>query len=111
MSAFEDVYAALDSSGIPFAYMAFGEGRAPSLPWGVYYLDERTGFYADGEVYAERCLWCVEVYCRTLDNRMLGKVEDALAPFGPVARADAWVSDENCLVTTFTFSTITKATS
>lgn len=107
MSAFEAVYAQLESTGIPFAYMAFPKGSAPSLPWGVYYLDEEDGVYADDARYGDRCLWCVEVYARTLDNELISKVESALAGFGPAQREDTWVDSENCLMTTLSFTTIT----
>ena len=92
----EDVFSALKSTGIPWAHMAWPKGKAPDLPWGVYRAEE-PGFAADDTT---------ELYTKSYDPALVKAVEEAIAPWGKHSKTEAWIDEENCLVTYFEFTEI-----
>lgn len=99
-----DVYSAVKSAGIPCAHFAWAEGKAPSLPWAVYYLSDLNGFCADNTMYAAGSRWCVELYQRVSDPELEGRLERAiLSKFTPYTKSESYVADENCFQTTYYF--------
>lgn len=99
----DDVFGAV-SAHVPCAHMAWPAGKAPGLPWAVFYEERSDDFFADDAAYAGASRWRVELYERYGD----GALEDALAEsleglFGPVDRVESWVGSEQCLMTAFSF--------
>ena len=105
----EDVYALSAECGIPMAHMFFPEGSAPPLPWTVFFLDEENGLYADDRVYAHVERWTLELYQRSSDSQLEERLEAAIErAFGPYSKEESWVEKENCLLTAYTFTCITR---
>lgn len=101
----EDVFSALKSTGIPWAHMAWSKGKAPDLPWGVYTAEE-PGFAADDKNYSGSARYTAELYTKSYDPALVKAVEEAIAPWGKHSKTEAWVDEENCLVTYFEFTEI-----
>lgn len=102
----EQVCAAV-SAHVPCAHMAWPKGSAPGLPWAVFYEEAAGGFAADDRTYAAASEWCVELYERACDKALESALERGLEGlFGPIDRVEAWVEDEQCLMTAFRFKDI-----
>lgn len=84
--------------------MAWPKGKAPALPWAVYYADRSAPVGEDG-LYAEAVEWFVELYQRSRDAKVEGALEKALrSEFGAIAKEESWVSEESCLMTVYMFT-------
>lgn len=102
MNGYEKLQATV-SAVLPCCHMAWPKGKAPALPWAVFYVDQTEPVGEDGG-YCEKVDWIVEVYQRARD----ATVEKALAralrsEYGAVSKDESWVSDEDCLMTVFRF--------
>lgn len=110
MSA-ERVVAAVQAAGLPVCRMAWPVGSAPSLPWCVFYEDGNNGFWADDRMIFQRHSWCVELYQRASDSESEAALEASLADaFGGYEKTEAWVEEDGCLQTTYTFAEFEKET-
>lgn len=69
--------AVLKSTGLPVTERAWPEGKAPELPWIAYLVVGGSNFAADGRVYFQADNIHVELYLKTLDEAVLGRVESA----------------------------------
>lgn len=76
----EELKAALDKSGIPFAYHHWETEHRP--PYGVYLYVYDTQFYADGVLYFSTGHYQVELYTRKKDLMAEAAVESALKVTG-----------------------------
>lgn len=76
----EALKAALDASGLPFAYHHWETEKNP--PYGVYLYVYDTQFFADGELYFSTGHYQVELYTQRKDPSAEGKVEAALTAVG-----------------------------
>lgn len=98
------MYAALSGCGVPLAFMAWPSGSAPPLPWAVYRLDEDAAMYADGERWFDASRWALELYEAAPDQGTESAVESSVrSAFGDFSKQEAWIDEENCLMTTYTF--------
>ena len=108
MSA-SDVMACVASCGIPCVRNAWPKGSAPKLPWAVFMLDETDGVYADGRVYSTKNRWYVELYQKTNDQELEGRLEAAIQDwFGPYTKTEVWVDAESCVQTVYYFTDIER---
>ena len=91
------------SAVVPCAHMAWPKGRAPALPWAVFYADSGEPLGDDG-AFGSVTSWVVELYQRSRDAALERSLEAALrASFGPFRRGESWVSDVDCLMTAYYF--------
>ena len=67
----------LESTGLPVAYRAFPEGKAPKLPFIVYLSTGTDNFAADGKVYHEVKTIHVELYTETKSEELEKILEKA----------------------------------
>lgn len=100
-----EVYAALKSTGIPWAHVAWPYGQSPDLPFGLL-IEEDPGFAADDSKYARSARYTAELYTKFYDPALAKAVEDAIAPWGNCSKTEAWIAEENCCVTYFEFTEI-----
>lgn len=77
----EDIKNLLEGTGLPVAYRAFPESRAPELPFICYLSPGTNNFAADDTVYLEIDQITVEFYTQYRDPETEGKVEAALSSF------------------------------
>ena len=78
IDAVQKLYAALDSSGIPFALGFFPDGECPGTPFGCYLPAYGKSMGADGITYAKATCWQVELYTAQLDPDAESRIETAL---------------------------------
>lgn len=69
--------AVLKSTSLPVTERAWPAGKAPELPWIAYLVVGSSNFAADGIVYFPGLNVHVELYLKTLDEEVCGKVESA----------------------------------
>lgn len=94
---------------MPCAHLAYQTAAAPELPWCVYYLDGVDGMAADNRFAAKRNSWVVEHYWRDYDEEKEAALEKAIEEkFGSFGKSEAWVDDENCCQTTYSFTEIER---
>lgn len=77
----DELIAALNSLGIPFAYDHFAEGEAPKPPFICYFVHNSNNAFADNSVYLKVEGIYVELYTETKCPEIEAAVEAALAPF------------------------------
>lgn len=77
-----DIFRILESSGVPTAYRSWGEGKAPKLPYAVYFFVESADVMADNANYARIGRWCAELYSRAKDDESEAAIEAALSEGG-----------------------------
>ena len=103
--AYEDVYSVACSVGVPGTLEAWPIGKAPSLPWFVYLLDEDGGLDADDDNYADVPRFRIELYEETRDSELEGSMEEAIREaFGPVSVIAEWIPDENARMVAYGFA-------
>lgn len=73
-----ELKAVLESSGIPFAYYSWPVGKAPPLPWGVYFEAYGRSFGADNVAYSTVRHMQVELYTADKDPALEKQLEDVL---------------------------------
>jgi len=101
----KDIKSAIESVGIPCAHMSWVRGSAPELPWAVFYLDDTDGFFADDGIYSGVHNWIVELAQRSSDKTLEENLENVIVTeFGPFSKSEYWDSQENCLITSYSFS-------
>ncbi len=97
------------SSVVPCAHMAWPKGCAPELPWAVFYASGRRGKAADNRTASRTTEWCVELYERSGDSVLEDALEAAIeAAFGPCSVTEAWVEEEQCLQTSYYFTSVER---
>lgn len=78
----EQLFDILSGTGLPVTYHAWPEGEAPSLPWVAIVETGSDNFGADGIAYGLIKTVDVELYTKSKDPTMEGKVETALTNAG-----------------------------
>lgn len=68
----------LDTLGLPVGYKQWPVGKAPALPYVLYYADEDNEFYADDTVYTDGYAVTIEVYTNKKDLNLEKQVKDLL---------------------------------
>lgn len=68
----------LDTLGLPVGYKQWPVGKAPVLPYVLYYADEDNEFYADDTVYTDGYAVTIEVYTNKKDLNLEKQVKDLL---------------------------------
>ena len=105
----KDVQTLSKECGIPMAHMCFPEGSAPPLPHAVFYLEHENGMYADDCNYADVEEWALELYQVSSDSKLERSLEKAIeGAFGSYSKEESWVEKENCLLTAYRFTCITR---
>lgn len=103
------VCAALDSTEVSSAHMAWPVNAAPPLPWITFYLDEDNALDADNGRWASHGRWVVELYQKAADSEVEGRVESAITEaFGDFRKTETWVDSEDCLKTSYRFTVIER---
>ena len=97
-----ELKALLDSTGIPVTYYQWGEGKAPDLPYIVYYADEDVGFCADDRVYSEEIGVTIEVYSNQKDLNLEAQMKDILNNNNlPYESYESYLDDEKMFLKAF----------
>lgn len=100
----KEVQAAISSAGLPSVHMAWEKGMAPDLPWCVFYLEDTDGVFADNKFATQSSRWVIELYQKQSDPSIEEALEQSIvSSFTPFSKSEAWVSDENCIQTTYYF--------
>jgi hypothetical protein len=66
------------SSVYPTAYWSYPEGKAPAMPYMVYFETPSDNFGADNKVYHKRNNVAIELLTKTKDQTAESAVENAL---------------------------------
>lgn len=99
----------LDEIGIPCVHMAWRQGSAPDLPWAVFYLDDDAHMCADNRRWESHPRWCVELYQFASDALLEEALEEALiGHYGDYYKTEAWVDEEDCLMTSYVFTDLER---
>ena len=93
--------AKLNTIGIPCAYYAFPEEKAPSLPFICWLTPNTNNFAADGIMWFASNQVVVELYEKNRDFNLEGKVEEALSLFYWEKEA-TYLEDEKCCEVVYT---------
>ena len=102
-----EVKAVIDAASVPSVHMAWLEGHAPELPWCAFYLEDTDGVYADDGFAAKANRWVIELYQKQSDSELEDALEESItARFGPFSKSETWVSNENCIQTSYYFKEI-----
>lgn len=85
----KEVRAIITAAGLPSAYREWKEGKAPPLPYCVYYAGRANNFAADGVVYFTAQRYTIELYTEVKEPATEAALEAALTAAGIV-----WTKDE-----------------
>lgn len=106
----ELVVEAVESCGVPCAFVAWPERGAPSLPWAVFLPERDRALMADGKRWCGATRWRLELYQEQSDAELEDSLGDAIQEaFGPWTREDSWRDEEDVLVTSFRFTDIERS--
>lgn len=98
------VFQALSAVGIPGTKHAWSVGKAPQLPWFVYWRNAGGWMFADGVNYQLMPRYVAELYVRENDPAIVDAFEDAVRSIGPFTRREAWLDSEGCMQYRFQFT-------
>lgn len=91
----QELYQALQTTGLPLAYSHFPESSAPTPPYIVYLYTYSSDIMADNHNYVGRGNWQVELYSKTEDLVSEKKVQDLLKSLRlPYRKTEAWLASE-----------------
>lgn len=96
----EDITAMLKGTGLPVAYRAWPERKAPPLPYICYLVSYSNNFSADGVVYAPFDHILIELYTKIKSPETEDKVENALASFF-WEKEETYIDTERCYQITY----------
>lgn len=93
----------LEGTEIPFAYHSWPVGKAPALPWGVYWEAYGNSFGADDVAYSTARHMQVELYTAAKDPASEKKIEDALTAAGIYYEKteETYLETEHCFETLY----------
>ena len=84
-----------NSTGLPSAYHHFEVGKAPALPYTVYYVTERDDVIADDQSYFKVRSMTIELYTDSKDEDLEARVENFLNGLGIVpVISEQYITDE-----------------
>lgn len=91
----EELTALLQTVGLPVAYRAFPEGKAPPLPYICYLCSYTNNFDADNQVYQKIDHINIELYTRQKCPDLEAKLETALQALC-WEKSEEYLDDERC---------------
>lgn len=87
----------LVATGLPVAYYAFPENKAPRLPFVCYFEKGSNNFVADNKVYQPIKRVAIELYSDKKDEVVEGKIEKALNDAEiPWESSETFIESEHC---------------
>lgn len=96
----KDVYAILQSTGIPFRYYKWN--NEPPVPWGIYCLEQSNNFFADGIVYCKKMVLSVEIYTEQKDFEIEHKIESVSQKNGWIwQKSETYIESERLYMVTY----------
>lgn len=78
----EEVYAMIESIGLPCAYYEFPEDTQQVPPFVVWFFATDTDVKADNSNYCDKEVLAIELYTKIRDFEQEKAVEDVLASYG-----------------------------
>lgn len=78
----EEVYAMIESIGLPCAYYEFPEDTQQVPPFVVWFFASDTDVKADNSNYCDKEVLAIELYTKIRDFEQEKAVEDVLASYG-----------------------------
>lgn len=91
-----EVKAMIESMGLPCTYYSYPVGKAPSLPFIVWYFPNSSNFSADDEVYANIEALNIELYTENKDFNTEKVVEDVLDANNEFwEKSESYINDEH----------------
>lgn len=78
----EEVYAMIESIGLPCAYYEFQENTPQVPPFVVWFFATDTDVKADNSNYCDKEVLAIELYTKIRDFEQEKAVEDVLASYG-----------------------------
>lgn len=78
----EEVYAMIESIGLPCAYYEFPENTQQVPPFVVWFFASDTDVKADNSNYCDKEVLAIELYTKIRDFEQEKAVEDVLASYG-----------------------------
>lgn len=98
----KDVYAILQSTGIPFRYFKWNDNESVPIPFGVYYFPTSANFMADGLVYKQNLSLTVEIYTEIKDFSMERKIESVFQKNGWIwQKSETYIESERLYMVTY----------
>ena len=96
----------ITAAQIPCAYRFYPVGKAPALPYAVYFENSSNNFIADNTVYVVGDAWTIELYTEDSGRKQRKALEAAISAAEIVwERSDTiFIDDENMFVTYYNFS-------
>lgn len=93
---------------LPCAHLAWKKGKAPNLPWCVFYESGTDGFYSDNDS-TDITRWTLELYQEYCDTALEKQIEEAIKTnFSPFSRYETWIPEEGAVMTVYNFTEIPK---
>lgn len=102
----KDVYRKLQTLKIPVAYRVF-ETAPPSIPFCVYYAENRRRYGADYKNLLERCSVTIELYTNKKDIKLENKLMD-LFPEYELDSFETYINEEKLYMISVSFDYIKK---
>lgn len=78
----EEVYAMVESIGLPFDYYEFAQGTEQAPPFVVWFFATDTDVMADNKNYCDKEVLSIELYTKIRDFDLEKTVEDVLTSHG-----------------------------
>lgn len=75
---YTDIAKMMEQMHLPFAYHHFERGKAPPLPYFVFYYDGRSDFSADNHAYQKIVEVTLELYSNQKDFKSESQIESVL---------------------------------
>lgn len=93
-----------NETGLPSVYHHWTVGKAPALPYTVYYVVERKDMFADNEAFLKIYSMNIELYSDSKDEELEARVESFLNGLGIVPYiSEQYVDDEQMYETIYEF--------
>ena len=90
------VFARLLTTGLRGTKHAWSVGKAPPLPWFVYYRANGGWTFGDGKNYYLMPRYVAELYVKENSPELVASFEQAVAALGPFSYREAWLDSEGC---------------
>lgn len=94
-----EIAAMLNETGLKYAYMMFPIGKAPALPYLIYYYPDENGVNADNSNYLNVTTIRIELYTKNKDFTTEALVESKL--LFPYSKSVEYIDSEKMYQITY----------
>ena len=98
------VFSALKATGLKGTKFNWPVGKAPPLPWFIYFRNRGGEEFADNDNYFQFPRYVAELYVKENDPDLAEAFGRAVRTLGPFSRREEWLDSEGCMVYRFQFT-------